>query len=78
MFASLDRLPWFLVVAGVLTLGLAPYAPPHFFEKLRMLFAGTLKRPIDVFDFVFHGVPWVLLVAKAIRALAGLRGQAGL
>jgi hypothetical protein len=78
MFAWLDRLPWLFVAGAVLTLGLAPYAPPHFFEKLRMLFAGTLKRPIDVFDFLFHGLPWLLLAAKAIREIAGLRGQVGL
>jgi hypothetical protein len=32
-----------------------------------MLFAGTLTRPIDIFDLVLHGGPLVLLVLKLIR-----------
>ncbi|MGB5658375.1 MAG: RND transporter, partial [Thermoanaerobaculia bacterium] len=48
-----------------LTLGLAPFAPPHIVEKLRMLFRGTLVRPIDWLDLVFHGIPWLLLILKA-------------
>ena len=54
-----------------LTLGLAPFAPPHIVEKLQMLFSGTLKRPIDWLDLVFHGVPWVLLVLKGARSFGG-------
>lgn len=48
-----------------LTLGLAPFAPePHIWEKLKMLASGTLVRPIDLFDLVLHGLPWLLLAAK--------------
>jgi hypothetical protein len=36
-------------------------------EKLRMLVAGQLTRPIDIFDMVLHGTPWLLLAAKLIR-----------
>jgi len=64
----LDKLPWLIVIISVLTIGLAPYAPePHVLEKLKMLGAGDLKRPIDMFDLVMHGAPWVLVVLKAIR-----------
>ena len=66
--ALLDRLPWALVLAACLTLGLAPFTPPHIVEKLRMLVAGRLVRPIDIFDLLFHAWPWLLLVAKALRA----------
>lgn len=53
----------FILIA--VTLGLAPFMPePHIWEKLKMLFSGTLKRPIDIFDFALHGVPWLLLVLK--------------
>jgi len=46
-------------------LGLAPFTPePHLLEKLKMLIAGELVRPIDIFDLVLHGAPWVLLVLK--------------
>jgi len=59
------EIPWSLLIIACLTLGLAPFAPPHIVEKLRMLFRGTLVRPIDWLDLVFHGIPWLLLILKA-------------
>jgi len=54
-----------LLVVVCLTLGLAPFTPePHLLEKLRMLTEGELTRPIDIFDLVLHGTPWILLVLK--------------
>ena len=61
----LDRLPWGIVILLALTLGLAPFRPPHIVEKLQMLFRGTLTRPIDWFDLFLHGAPWLLLLLKA-------------
>ena len=70
MLAWLDRLPLGLLVIIALTLGLAPFAPePHVWEKLKMLAAGELVRPIDIFDLLLHGVPWLLLLAKLGRLL---------
>jgi len=67
----LDKLPWFMVIAFAVTIGLAPFAPePHVVEKLKMLMAGELARPIDIFDFIMHGTPWVLIVLKTIRQFA--------
>jgi len=64
----LDKLPWFMVIAFAVTIGLAPFAPePHLVEKLKMLMAGNLVRPIDIFDFVMHGSPWVLIMLKTVR-----------
>lgn len=64
----LDQIPWWAIVVGIATLGLAPFAPePHIWEKLKMLAAGTLTRPIDIFDLAFHSVPWVLGLLKLIR-----------
>jgi len=64
----LDKLPWLIVIVSVATLGLAPYAPePHVVEKLKMLVAGTLVKPIDMFDLVMHGSLWVVLVLKIVR-----------
>ena len=66
----LDRIPFWLLAVTCLTLGLAPFVPePHVWEKIRMLAAGDLRRPIDVFDLVLHGAPWLLLVAKLARHL---------
>ncbi len=64
----LKTISWPVVIILCLTLGLAPYTPePHVWQKLQMLLAGTLSNPVDIFDFVLHGVPWLLLVLKAVR-----------
>jgi len=62
---ALDQIPWGLVILLALTLGLAPFRPPHIVEKLQMLFQGTLRRPVDWFDLCLHGAPWLLLALKA-------------
>ena len=52
----------------VLLLGFAPFYPqPHIVEKIRMLLAGTLKKPIDIFDLVWHAWPFVLLAYRILR-----------
>jgi hypothetical protein len=56
--------PWAMYVFLCLTLGLAPYNPPHLWEKLVMLKSGTLRRPVDWFDLFMHATPWVLLFLK--------------
>ena len=69
MLEFVQKLPWIVVIGLCLTLGLAPFTPPHVWEKLQMLFEGRLSRPIDWFDFFLHGVPWVILIAKAAVSL---------
>jgi hypothetical protein len=65
----LDRVPLSIAVVLALTLGLAPFFPePHITEKLRMLAAGDLGRPLDILDLAWHGWTWVLLAAKLGRA----------
>jgi hypothetical protein len=62
-----------LIIA--LTLGLAPFVPvPHIVEKLGMLANGTLSKPIDIFDLLLHGTPWVLLGIKLVR-VGRMRGK---
>ncbi len=64
----IDQLPLMVLIAIALTLGLAPFTPqPHVVEKLDMLFSGSLSRPIDIFDLLLHGTPWVLLAIKLMR-----------
>ena len=64
----LDRIPFVTLIIISLMLGLAPFAPePHLFEKLKMLAAGTLVKPIDIFDLIMHGTPALLLGLKTIR-----------
>ncbi len=63
----MNAIPLPLLIILALTLGLAPFVPePHLFEKLRMLFAGNLTKPVDIFDFLMHGTPWVLLGLKLV------------
>jgi hypothetical protein len=66
MMDFLEKLPMSAVVFLCLTLGLAPFFPPHVYEKLRMLSRGELVRAIDWFDLAMHGAPWVLLIAKLL------------
>jgi hypothetical protein len=59
------QLPYPVAIVLCLTLGLAPFVPePHIWEKLKMLFSGTLTRGIDFFDLVMHATPFILLVLK--------------
>lgn len=74
MWIWLDRIPWVLVVVLCLTLGLAPFAPPHVWEKLQMLFQGRLTRPIDWFDLLLHGFPWLILIGKVLASVLSARG----
>ncbi len=69
MLEFIERVPWSLAVLLSLTLGLAPFAPPHLFEKLAMLARGELSRAVDWFDLFLHGSPWLLLAAKGIVSL---------
>ena len=71
----LDKIPFGMLIIISLTLGLAPFAPePHVVEKLKMLFDGSLSKPVDIFDLVMHGTPWVLLVLKSIREITKTKG----
>jgi hypothetical protein len=65
----LSQLPWGVVVIMCLTLGLAPFYPPHVWEKLQMLVRGELVRPIDWFDLVLHGTPWAALILKVVVSI---------
>lgn len=65
--AFLDDIPLGFVLLFCVTLGLAPFTPPHVWEKLTMLVDGTLAAPIDIFDLLMHGAPWLVLIAKLAR-----------
>ncbi len=62
-------LSWGVVIIVCLTLGLAPFNPPHLVEKLIMLSNAELQAPLDWFDLLLHGSPWVLLIAKVVLLL---------
>ena len=55
-----NLIPPFLIAS--LTLGLAPWSPPHIIGKLQWLMGGAEGMEfMDWFDLVLHGTPWVLL-----------------
>ncbi len=62
---------WKFLVLLCLTLGLAPYYPePHIWGKIKWIRGGAVGMGlIDWFDFVLHGIPWVLLGRWLIRQL---------
>lgn len=55
---------WKLILLACLTMGLTPYVPePHILGKLRWVAGGAVgMKPMDWFDLVMHGTPWVLLL----------------
>ena len=58
------------LIPVVFVLGFAPFFPqPHIVEKIRMLVSGTLKRPIDIFDLIWHAWPFVLLFIRVFQDL---------
>ena len=66
-----NLLEYKFLIPLVLLLGFAPFFPqPHIVEKIRMLMAGTLKRPLDIFDLVWHAWPFALLAYKVVRDIA--------
>lgn len=61
------QIPWLVLIPAALLLGLAPFRPePHLVEKLRLLIGGQLVRPLDIFDLVLHGTPWLFVLGKLL------------
>ena len=66
----LDKIPYLFIAPLAIFLALAPFSPePHLWEKLKMLSAGTLVRPIDMFDLFLHATPLVILLLKLFVSL---------
>ncbi len=60
-----------LFLIASLTLGLAPFVPePHIWGKLKWVLGGANgMTPVDWFDFVMHGTPFVLLLLSLLLKL---------
>lgn len=65
----LDRIPLPILAIVTLPLALAPFNPPHLFEKVQMLFAGNLTNFVDIGDLLLHGIPAVIFIIKLVRML---------
>jgi len=71
MLDWLDDIPLTLLVLAALLLALAPFVPePHLWQKAKMLMDGTLTRPADIFDVVFHSAGFLLVGLKLYRMRA--------
>jgi len=71
MWDLIDRIPYPILILAAIFMLLAPFHPiPHVWEKLRMLKEGTLKKPLDIFDLVFHLAPTMLLLLKIFRGVS--------
>jgi len=64
---------WRFVIILSLTLGLAPFVPePHIWGKIKWIAGGAKgMAALDWLDFVYHAIPWALLVRLSILKLTG-------
>lgn len=61
---------WKVLVILCLTIGLAPFNPPHIWEDLKWVWGGAVgMKAINWFDLAMHGTPWVLLVVHGFQQL---------
>ncbi|MEX1193201.1 MAG: hypothetical protein WEA99_14620 [Brumimicrobium sp.] len=66
-----------LALVASLTLGLAPFMPePHLFGKIRWVLGGANgMQPMDWFDLLMHGAPWVWLIFESIKLMNSKRAK---
>lgn len=63
---------WKLFLIASLTLGLAPFNPPHIWGKIKWILGGKVfsgnsaMQAQDWFDVVLHGTPWILLIISLV------------
>ena len=68
MLKWIDKLPLVPLIGIAMLLAVLPlHSTPHLIEKLQMLAAGQLAKPIDIFDLFMHGTPLAILVIRGIR-----------
>ena len=69
MWGWIDKIPYAVLIVAAVFMLLAPVRPlPHVVEKLIMLKNGSLTRPIDIFDLIFHLAPAILLGIRLYRS----------
>lgn len=73
------RKNWTLFLIISLTLGLAPFNPPHLIGKIKWILGGNALSPKngmkleDWFDLVLHGMPWLLLLISSFLIILNFR-----
>lgn len=66
-----------MYIVMALTLGLAPFYPePHIWGKLKWLAGGAVgMQPMDWFDLLLHGFPWILLMVATVQFIVQKRKE---
>ena len=66
---------WGGTIIACLILGLAPYFPePHIWGKLKWVAGGAVgMQPMDFFDLLLHGLPFLLLIRLLILKLLKIK-----
>lgn len=68
MWNLLDKIEYPILIGMAAFMLLTPFTPmPHVLNKMIMLKNGTLTRPLDIFDLIFHLIPSAALVLKVYR-----------
>jgi len=64
---------WKIIILLCLTLGLAPFFPePHIWGKMKWISGGANgMKPMDWFDTLFHGFPFLLLLRLVFSKIKG-------
>jgi hypothetical protein len=74
---------WKLFLIASLTLGFAPFNPPHILGKIQWVLGGNAfsaengMQGQDWFDVLLHGLPWVLLLISILLNIFGLLTKKG-
>ncbi|MDH5257237.1 MAG: RND transporter [Gammaproteobacteria bacterium] len=64
----IDKIPLIPLSIASIFMMAAPFVPePHLVEKIGMLMAGELSKPIDIFDLFWHLTPLTLLLIRLYR-----------
>lgn len=67
----LDDIPYLILIGLAALMAMLPFEPqPHLMEKLAMLSAGELIKPVDIFDLFWHLLPAILLLVKFLRSFS--------
>ena len=70
---------WILFLMASLTLGLAPFNPPHIVGKIQWILGGNAfsgehaMQSQDWFDVLMHRTPWLLLLISIVLNLFALK-----
>lgn len=75
MVSVVKKIPYAVLIPVTVFMLLAPFKPmPHVLEKLIMIKEGTLSRPVDIFDLIYHLAPLAILIVK-VRIQMGNKGE---